>query len=423
MIEAVLKYIISRKKFNTVAVLVLCSVPISAQKTTIRTNDLLNQALGQTKEQILGKYNDALASLHYTLPLLEKIDIRTETERLTTTRQEFLVRTTFNSIKEKKALQQKQSALVSWKKNKETKEENEAILKRYRDINQWLHNQQEIDIATKKQMIQQYKIKMAEDILTAGQSFDLADYVDLKHGVFTLQEKITDLNFERQNILMKFGFKSTDVTILASDYIDVPAIKDMVNDLVLHTDNHYSLKEFDLEADFLFSSSQVEKARASKIINFAQAKYSVRDDLLLQNRFSIGMAFTVPWRGSTNNELNDIRIKEFAIKTDKDIHIYNLKEKFEEVKINLNQKLIQYQNYLNIIDDKDLNMLKTNILQSGRMAPIKILKMKEDELDILAKKYKLEYDIIDTYINLLHLSGTLYEQPYINYLSLEKSTF
>jgi len=95
------------------SVLYLVCSECSSQKITI--SQIISGGLKDEQISLLEQSNGRLGLMEYSLPFLEKIDIRTETNRLLTSRQEFMIRTSFNSFGQKKAERQKFGALLTKK--------------------------------------------------------------------------------------------------------------------------------------------------------------------------------------------------------------------------------------------------------------------------------------------------------------------
>ena len=78
---------------------VFCS---QAAGQVVEINQLLLSALSDKRFLILSQANEDLGRYKYDLPFVEKIEFRTETDRLLTSRQEFLARTSFNGFGQKR---------------------------------------------------------------------------------------------------------------------------------------------------------------------------------------------------------------------------------------------------------------------------------------------------------------------------------
>lgn len=68
----------------------------------VEINQLLLSALSDKRFLILSQANEDLGDTNMTCLLLKKIEFRTETDRLLTSRQEFLARTSFNGFGQKR---------------------------------------------------------------------------------------------------------------------------------------------------------------------------------------------------------------------------------------------------------------------------------------------------------------------------------
>jgi len=406
MIKFYLRFIIGLYLFG------IC-IQVDGQQADM--NQLLSAALNHSSVKILDRSGEDLFLLKFKVPFIEKIEFRTETDRLLTSRQEFLARTSFNGFQRKKAENDKFLKLVSWKANKMIEVRHEMLTDRYFDIIDALHQAEKIDIT--QDLLDNYyrKEKISEDLMVNGLSADLAEYIKIKESILLEKAKIKDSKDELQTIWQKFGIDST-VSFKLTDIIGIDQAALMIRKIVPDFEKHIYLNEFNAEHDYLHSVLHAEKAEAAKIIDFAQVRYTVRDDLLLQNRFSIGVGFLIPWKGSSGLKQNEIRIKQNILLAEKEVKKLKLQSDFENIKNKFEQKYAQYQMLKDIINDPVIKKLKDQVIASGRLDLLKVVKMEESTIEMGYKMIALKYELLELYIRVLSNAGNLYTTPYKNFL-------
>lgn len=395
--------------------LLFCFLIHDATCQKVNPSSLLSDALSDERIQLDTKLLQKMESYDAKLPILEKIDARTEFDRLLTSRQEFMLRTSFNSLRQRKAEYQKHQSSLQLYSTKAITRTNEILAKRVENILDWVETKEQMDFQEKYNNYLLEKEALIRNILVAGEAIDLEDLISIKEQILENQLKSNNLELKRKKNCE--SLKINEGTIINLDqWPSVSQILSIVNGLTPVIEKHPDIIELDAEYRYLNMDLQTEKAKSQKIVDFAQAKFTVRDDLLLRNRFSIGMGFTIPWTGSYRIKKQENLIKQEDVTNKSAIRKIEIQTEFETLKSEINSEAQSYQLWQNLSSDSTLIMLKNKIVNSGRMDPIKILELKKSTLDIETKILEHQQAIYRLYIKLLEVSGKLVERPYRNYL-------
>lgn len=381
---------------------------------------LLRDVLSDERIQLDTRLLQKMETYDDKLPILEKIDARTEFDRLLTSRQEFMLRTSFNSLRQRKAEYQKHQSSLQLYSTKAITRTNEILAKRVENILDWVETKEQMDFQEKYNNYLLEKEALISNILAAGEAIDLEDLISIKEQILENQLKSNTLKLKKKNICE--SLKINEGTIINLDqWPSVSQILSIVNGLTPVIEKHPDIIELDAEYRYLNMDLQTEKAKSQKIVDFAQAKFTVRDDLLLRNKFSIGMGFTIPWIGSYRIKKQENLIKQEDLTNKNAIRKIELINEFETLKSEINREAQTYQLWKNLSSDGTLLMLKNKIVNSGRMDPIKILELKKRALDIETKILEHQHAIYKLYAELLEISGKLVDRPYRNYLDWQLS--
>lgn len=381
---------------------------------------LLRDVLSDERIQLDTRLLQKMETYDDKLPILEKIDARTEFDRLLTSRQEFMLRTSFNSLRQRKAEYQKHQSSLQLYSTKAITRTNEILAKRVENILDWVETKEQMDFQEKYNNYLLEKEALISNILAAGEAIDLEDLISIKEQILENQLKSNTLKLKKKNICE--SLKINEGTIINLDqWPSVSQILSIVNGLTPVIEKHPDIIELDAEYRYLNMDLQTEKAKSQKIVDFAQAKFTVRDDLLLRNKFSIGMGFTIPWIGSYRIKKQENLIKQEDLTNKNAIRKIELINEFETLKSEINREAQTYQLWKNLSSDGTLLMLKNKIVNSGRMDPIKIPELKKRALDIETKILEHQHAIYKLYAELLEISGKLVDRPYRNYLDWQLS--
>jgi len=375
---------------------------------------VLKKTIDSPSPGVFYSFSPGTVSKDYKLPLLEKLELRPLTDRMTLARQQFSLRASFNTLKQRRSLIDKQKAFLGIQDEEALSLRREGIYevyKRYLRLAR-LHSeevflQNDLSLAEKQHNV-------TEQILASGRPADLSDYLELKAAILSLKADIQDKRIHTRDLsglLLGDTMAAVRPVSLRPD-----EVKNLITDLNIDTASLFETRIKQAQLQYLDASYGAEKANAAKIFDFIQARYTVREDLIPENRFSLGFGLMFPYKGSTKLELADILTRKKI--AERDIAVISRKtvEEFKLAKLEFFRKMAMYEQLRTIPADPNYLTLRAKILESGKLDPVSQQKMVREELSIDKKTNTAFFDALDLYLRLLHLSGKLYEEPVRNYL-------
>lgn len=380
------------------------------------TAQILSACLKDNVITILDQSNDRIQLMDYNLPFLEKVEFRTESNRLIADRQEFMLRTSFNNFGEGQAERNKFKAMINKKYAKTALVKNEILSERYDDVMNLIFSKlKKSDLSDYKNHLLD-KLKISETMLSNGLSIDLDDYISIKEEIVMNDLKMNNLEADYKSICEKINFiipNELDLT-----YLPTPIqAKEIISGLNPNFDDHPNIKNYDYDTQLLNANLNVLRTENAKILDFVQAKYTLREDLLLENRFSLGLGINIPWNGSYTLKKQDVKIKLDEVYTEKEIMRSKLKSDFEQSLFLFQQEYEKYQLWQNLKRDTTISMLKDKVIKSGRLDPLKVLVLNETEMKATSKALEHYEALLKLYIKIIKVSGQLFVTPYRDYLN------
>lgn len=377
-------------------------------------SSILSKSVSTTDSFLLNSFQSDIEAINYRLPLMEKLEVRTETDRMMLGRQEFMVRSSFNNFKLRDAISDERKAFLNWKYNENQTATRDKLLETYMQILRGvkIKNKQRLHSEFIKHISEQ--IKLNEKMLTAGEAVDLVDYLSLKKNLLQFTAEADEYESELSMIYKTLGLQGKESEVF--DILKIEDAETTVSFLDWNTERHFKNTENSARLDYLEATYEREKAKSSKILDFIQTKYTVREDLLLENRFSLGLGLLIPWKGSSKIELNDIITKKKEAEYENTLYFSNLNQKISNLHSLFKNKVSLYRQIKAINTDDKSVLLKKAITESATVNPLKLFNIKMEELELEEKTDEIEEEIFSIYIQLLHTSGILYLRPYRNYL-------
>jgi hypothetical protein len=376
---------------------------------------------GQTAGKVLSSFellsrpaaawqNTYSQSFRTRLPWVEKIEFRSETDRLLLSREEFLTRATFNGRSQRNAERNKLTTYATWKAEERDAFWHPALKNAYMDLVSWYHHVLDLKILKEREILLNKEESLYNRLLQEGIETNLSEYLSLQLEKKTLEFEIENARAQWMESALSVGADTTQADLDAL-WIGPEQMNAVLDSLQME-----EIRQTGSEMAYLDASAELIRSESRRILDFVQLKYTVRDDLLLQNRFTVGVGLIIPWRGSANLKIQEIsarreqlREKERAQKVQQSMEYRQLRKQFNAI-------YVSWKQWQEIENDPSLQALKDKIMTSGRVDSEKLYGF---DKEMLKRKELQQRDLrkmSEYYIELLHTSGALYKKPLINYL-------
>lgn len=392
------------RKISIILFLVGVAKPWVSAQVTIQ--QLLDAVRNDYISENSNTYQNNIRTFPQRWHWLDKFDIRTETDRMQTSRQEFLVRTSFHSIKRKKHELAKFKSTFERKMAELASERYELLYDSYQKIVEIIELQSLQTIRNQQYLLYKKVDSLYGVSLSAGEKIDLADFIKTKEKLFALEKEILEDKLSLQNQIKDFELLKAD-SVLTDILVTAAEMKARIEKGAPDIASHPEVKSLDLKSQVLQSELEIEKSKNNKILDFTQLRYSVREDLLLENRFSVSAGFSIPWRGSSSYRYHDILYKQAEAILDSDI-------KKAEINENITKKVQEFQHIYQLYtlsSQEDLSGqwkdTKSKIINSGRLDVKDIILIQQYELDQQSRTLEYYHQLLQVYIDILYHNGSL----------------
>ena len=378
----------------------------------------------QVLQQIIRKKTLELpyqSSLQYfrqsrlSLPLLGKINFRTETDELDFSQQHYQIRFNFNSGAEQRAFNHLMAA---------NKTELMLIRQEYLTgiIQEAYKNMIEIHFLTQKNKIAQEELVVLDDsrkvyhnMLKSGKDIDVDDWLSLEDERMSLKREILR---NKQAVERAYASLQNDieqpVQLHFDGWIPVKEIQDRIaGDAFSGVKS--ALKRSNLRVEKAKAAWEWENAKAKKIFDFIQFQYKRNEKLPLPQEISVGASFDIP--AGLDNRMKKNKAKLLWLKEeDKKQWLFEKQKKnISSKKRKLQQLLQEYDLLLDLTAEQQLTATYRQYAETHLLSPLPLLKMKNRLLKRKEKKCLLEKKIYDAYLEYLFEAGKLMQYPLHNY--------
>ena len=413
------------KHLLSIFILILSIVDTNGQKAITITEFLAKSNQQETVNLQLRKI-EYLNTLSYGLPLVEKLEFRTETNDFDWKKQEYILRVSPNSFRNIKTNRQYQQTVQNMTKMELEEALGQALRDRYDLIVSYIYSKKILASRNKQKILLDDKVTMLKrssslpdfDVLDLIESEDevqnnLHDILDLKHQIMTL-EKI----FQRMN-------KSDSIVhIDKGNIISVHEVREFLdNQQLSETINHSRLEVLSAKMYKNMLEYEWEAAKSKFSLGFVQAKYGYDPQDPFRKSFSIGIGFDIPLKNSGRLELNELEINIIESESE----YSKAKNQLINENYSLNQKLNNaIEKYELVKEHLSGSRAEFALKEYGKIAeasPKALLKLRENTLKNELLLDQLEEEIMYLFIEYLDCSGMINKKPFRNYLSKDLELF
>ncbi len=345
-----------------------------------------------------------------SLPWLEKVEVRSELDRLLFSRQEYLARASFQLPSIRKAEINKLKSYTAWKMEERNTSWFPVLLQTYQSL---------VDVHTNAMLVtdlqQEYLLLMREDslyrqILGAGREADIPDFIGLQSEI---QDVGNQMFIARRRWKEYARLIGADTLMPTTDiyWLSPSQMKSIVDSVGIIRNSAVNG-----ELDYLDASARLVRAESRKWLDFVQSRYTVRDDLLLQNRFSVGIGLVIPWNGSARSKLADLQFRQSQLKEEENAGISWRNQRLQQHKAEFASSYAAIEILSGRKEDGNIRDVKMKYLQSGKLDPVKWIRMERYEIRRKATIQKELQRLWKSYIDIMDVSGLMYQFPLVNCL-------
>ena len=398
--------------------LILC-LYVNGQDT-ITVADVLRTSRSDILYEIQEQQLTFLEQNPFQVPILDRVEFRTETRDFELEQQEYGIRISPNSIGERKYNKNYYKSSVKISELKKRSALNDALSQRYDHV---------IDLVITKNTIeikQRMKVLLNDRITVLSRSrnsldFDYQDLLKAEDDLHDIGLELIDLESKDQRIedqIRVFLGIEKEFDLDSRDLISVDFIEDYVNDFgsvndTTHLEIASSIENVELaENDFL-----EEKADRNNPLGFFQATYRDDQNGPLSNDLRIGLGIRLPIANSSQPRLNRLFLRQLNEENRLKVVRSNAAIQLNQTSVNLNLLIQKYRATQKVIAEDNSETSLRRYLAIEGISPLILLRIKESIINKEVILNDLEKKIFSEYLTLLRSSGRLVQYPIQNYFS------
>ena len=404
--------------FISLIMFVLFLVDAKGQEL-IDINSILKSTFSDLNVKFQSEKSSKLQTLSYEIPLIEKLEFRTETNDFDLRKQEYLFRVSPNSGKSRKSHKSYHESIMHMTEMEYETEIMESFSVRYNLIIDFIFTSQKLNVKSKQKMVIDDKVKLLKKSVSLS-SFDIVELIEAQDEALRIQRDILGLEKDKLTylqLIQEIDELDDKISLNSLELVSVDDIKFILSQLnnekkithpeleVLSAKHYNNMLEYEWEA-----------AQTKFSIGYVQAQYGYDPSDNFSKNFSIGLGFEIPIRKSSNLDLNEISIdilesQSNYLKRKEDIthsSIANLNE--------LQNLFATYDFLRNQLEKGSAEYAINEYVKLGMASPRALIKLKEITIKNELLAVELEEKITQSYLNYIYSTGIIGQKPYRNYL-------
>lgn len=390
--------------------------PLYGQKEISITDFIEKTSL--YKKQKTDSLNTRLGSIDLNTPLIKGIQIRTETDNFQLNNQEYVIRVSPNSFKtmknEKKAFinEIEQLKIESEINNiKDLKERCFLVIK-------YIFTNDLIKLHKKQQSSLKNQLKFLNQKIYDF-NFEIEDVIDAEEDIQKIELILFNLKKQKHNLnkaLKQYLKLEDEIVFTSDDFIKPEQIIDLPTNIDKNNQNSLQLLQFKAQLNQLENEYKANKYESKQVLDYAQIKYSGKNNSLFRESFSIGIGVNLPFTGVTKKQKQLFLYDKIKITNKYNLLKEDLFKNKEKLTNEFKSSKLNYIMLLKQLEESNIPSLLATYKKIKGFSPLKILKLENLINNRNIKTVEAKQKLYEAYVNLKILDLFYLKTPIFNIL-------
>ncbi len=354
------------------------------------------------------------------LALVNEIELRTETDELDLSRQEYLMRLSLSNRKSRQTQNAITQTQIQYYQQRAAAMEAEEVKERYESLLTWHKLQTKAQYIRSRLLLLADQKTVYQNQLSNSSDFEISDLLKIESEIQSLERESMQLQKLQEDLadrLLIDNKAETPIELNTEDWISFSTMRFVLNNIEKLPNQHPLLAIQQTEVDLESLNLDLEVAEGKQILDFVQLKYSGRESLTIPQEFSLGLGVRIPTKATNRQKVNEAQLDLF----DEEFKQRQLEEKIaqrlRDYYQSYQQLEMEYQMLVKQIEESDWEGTLATYQQAGIVSPLSLLQIKETLLKQERSLFKLEAEAREIFIKILAAKGLLNQAPRTNYLS------
>lgn len=379
--------------------------------------NILNTSFSKTQVNFHREKAMQLNKLNYKIPVIEQVEIRSETNDFDLRKQDFAIRVSTNNTSTRKAYKKYHESVKFITDMEYNSEVLLALTERYNLIVEYVYTQEIIIIQEMSYEIAKDKVKLLKRMVSLS-TFNIIELIEAEDDVYRIHRDLQDNENEISTLhsILSTLIGVSKLNILKKDVIKISDIKSMLVNISTMQNTHPDEEIVSARHYNAMLEHEWENTKSEFKLGFIQARYGYDQENEFKSNFSLGMGFSFPLEGSSRIDLNERKIKILDTQsTYVSVKEEILQEKSES-ETRITRLLRMYELLSTQIKEGNAEYALEQYRKKSIASPISLIKLKELNISNQLLLLEIEKEITTSYIQYLYNTGIIGEKPYRNFL-------
>ena len=389
---------------------------VNAQ-VNLQIHKVLHTAFSETQVKFYEEKAKQLNQLDYKIPLVEEVEVRSETNDFDPRKQDFVVRVSTNNRAKRRAYQLYHESVQHMTEMENESEILRALTERYGLIIDYVYTQEIINVQSKIYRIAKDKVKLLKRMVALS-SFDIVELIQAEDDVYRIQRQL--LNYENKMANLRAEIEQltgeSDIEIFKKEILRVQDIKELMTEISAERKTHPEIEIMSARHYNAMMEHEWEDSKSKFSLGFIQAKYGHDPENGFEENFSLGVGFNFPLKGSSRLDLNEKKISIL----DTQSKYLSIKQEFNHAEnenlMQLNRMIQMHELLSKQINEGNAEYALNEYSKQSIATPISLIKLKELNVSNEMLLLEIEEEITISYLQYLYSSGIIGNKPYRNFL-------
>lgn len=406
----------------------LCIVVSCSGQLLISSGNVLASARQDLAVDLHQQQLEYIQQTNLNLPFVNQISFRTETDRFDISRQEYVGRVSVNGLGEIHQQRLLQDSDFSSKENMQRVYFHEALAERYQAIASYRHIQRQLQVQYEFRQVYEDKVNVLNKMAALNAGADLDELIKTEYDLDNLDLKIAEseaiLEQLRLAIQTMMALDSTSWQLDTAEFVTTDQIELVIAGIPETVLQNPEIVEKQIKIDQLNAEYNYEKAQSNQVLDFVQVRYAnlpISTDL--NRELSVGLAINLPFKGTSRVSMREIAIDKNAANQNMQLYLAELSRQVATSKLQVVALGKRYRLANQQWQDSQARFTLEHPQNAQTEGPLTLLNARELQFKRQMNLLDIERDLMEQYLNILDWTGTLSEEPSINYLSKQLSAY
>lgn len=387
----------------------------AASQAQMTAGQLLASAWDDPIVQLHREQQAYLEGTSFEMPLLRKLEIRTETRNFEPKQQEYALRIGTNGFGMRRTQADIYSSMKELSESERLMLVHEALLDRYGLVLDVFFTQKNLRLLEQQRRVLEDKKAVYSQQLALGLQDNLDDFFRTEDDLLKLKQKIFEAKTDSAQQLTRLKIFTGKSATVAVDTLVEPLtlVVSLVGSLGITPDLRHRLAQ----AQLAQQQEKMEGMEGRNLLNYLQFRYSGNPKDLLEDRFTVGAGVSLPWPNGSKLKQQELHLQTLEAQAKVETERLTAANALAQKSGEWQQLLEQYDFLQKQASEFRQNYNPRQLNASGLQNPETLLRVQETLSGLDLELASLEKQIYQKYISLLGETGLLTQEPARNYLS------